>query len=99
MYSASQALGGTVADLRDCIVSYIDIMIRIGPLLSNRSRDAVPRMRKMHEAVSRALLLVSVHKEVCLWNDSALIGRLRDRVTEALPCFDEGGLHREADHR
>ena len=61
-----------MADLRDCIVSYID-MIGIGPLLTKRSREAVYTMRKMHEAVSHALLQVSAHEEVCLWNDSVLM--------------------------
>jgi len=61
-----------MADLRDCIVSYID-MTGITPLLTKRSGEAVHVMRKMHEAVSCAVLQVPAHEEVCLWNDSVLM--------------------------
>ena len=44
-----------MADLRDCIVSHID-MIGITSLLTKRSKETVHTMRKMHEAVSCALL-------------------------------------------
>jgi hypothetical protein len=61
-----------MADFRDCIVSYID-MVGITALLTRRSKQAVHTMRKMHEVVSRALPQVPTHEEICLWNDSVLM--------------------------
>jgi|GEM_PF-870043 len=61
-----------MADWRDCIVSYID-MIDVGALLRSRSRGAVDKMRKMHKGVMDTSAKLVAHAEVCLWNDSVLM--------------------------
>lgn len=61
-----------VSKWQNCIVSYID-MSGVKNMLARSSKDAVRLVRRMHTKVQTASRKLTMHEEVCFWNDSVLL--------------------------
>lgn len=70
-----------MANWQSAIVSYID-MAGVKRMLGRSSREAVHLLCQMHTRVERAAAQMSVHEEVCFWNDSVLLVGPVDRSQE-----------------
>ena len=57
---------------QNCIVSYID-MSGVKGMLARYSRDAVSLLQMMHTQVQTAAQKLTMHEEVCFWNDSVVL--------------------------